>query len=183
MYYLKGRLAMFAYMAADTYYQVNQEEGDTINDAWEIAKFTAGTVFLFLPEIRFVGPAVTESVLNAAGRLAWAAAKSPVGIALQASAILYIGGGLLANKIDPVSGVDRYIGFTTGGIYGEQDINYWSGDANDTGYFNAPENISIIAGHYYGEARKSAGRAEEKALTRWQDFKRQFQTRPTWANF
>jgi len=152
MYYLKGRLAIFAFTAAKTYHDVTEEEGDYFSDAWDIAQFTAGTVFLFLPEIRFVGPKVAEQGVNLAGRLAWAAAKSPTGMAIEASIVMWLGGLAVSKAIDPVHGTDNYIGFTTGGVYGESDIHYLSGGAGDSGYFNVPKNVGIIGKHYYDQA-------------------------------
>ena len=40
------------------------------------------------------------------------------------------------------------LGFYTGGIQGNNP-NYWSGDRNDSGYFNIPRNLSIIWSHYF----------------------------------
>jgi hypothetical protein len=180
-YYLKGRLAIFTWMAYETYEDVTAEEGDWFWDAFKIAQFTAGSVFLFMPEIRFVGPKVAESLVNVAGRLAWRGATSPLGLALIGSAALWAGGAVVSNKIDPIHGVSNYVGFTTGGKYGESEIHYWSGDANDTGYFNVPENLSIIGGHYYAEAQQSADDAQKKWLARWEETKREYYSKPTWV--
>lgn len=40
------------------------------------------------------------------------------------------------------------LGFYTGGIRGDQP-NYWNTDANDSGYFNVPKNISTIWNYYF----------------------------------
>jgi hypothetical protein len=180
-YYLKGRLAIFSWMAYETYSDVTAEEGDWFWDAFKITQFTVGSVFLFMPEIRFVGPAVAEGLVSGVGRLAVAAATSPVGVAVITSAAIYTTGAVVSSKIDPVSGVDNYIGFTTGGNYGESDIHYWSGDANDTGYFNVPENLSIIGGHYYAEAQQYADKKQKQWHNRWEEKKRQYYTRPSWV--
>lgn len=40
------------------------------------------------------------------------------------------------------------LGFYTGGIRGDKP-NYWNTDANDSGYFNVPKNISTIWNYYF----------------------------------
>ena len=167
MYYLKGRIAIFTFMAAETYYDVTEDEGDWFSDAWQLTQFTTGTIFLFAPEIRFVGPAVAEGAVNWAGRMAWAAAKSPLGMAIEASVLMWLGGLAISDRIDPVSGTDNYIGFTTGGVYGESDIHYLTGGAGDSGYFNVPKNVGIIGKHYYDKAGNTAREFWEKTQEPW----------------
>jgi hypothetical protein len=55
----------------------------------------------------------------------------------------YVAGAIASDAIDPDEGLDNYLGFTTGGTYGNQP-NYFSGDANDSGYFNVVQNLSTI---------------------------------------
>jgi hypothetical protein len=161
-YYLKGRLAIFSWMAYETYSDVTEKEGDWFWDAFHITQFTLGSVFLFMPEIRFVGPKVAEGGLNAAGRLALAAARTPVGTGVIGAAVIYAGGVAVSSRIDEEHGVENFIGFTTGGVYGESDIHYLTGDAMDSGYFNVPKNISIIGEHYYSEGKSWASKKREE---------------------
>lgn len=71
----------------------------------------------------------------------------------------YVAGAITSDVIDPEEGLNNYLGFTTGGEYGNQP-NYVTGDANDSGYFNVVRNFSNIL-----KAKRAAKKAkEQKAL-------------------
>ena len=55
----------------------------------------------------------------------------------------YVAGAITSDAIDPDEGLDNYLGFTSGGEFGNQP-NYVTGDANDSGYFNVVRNFANI---------------------------------------
>jgi len=68
----------------------------------------------------------------------------------------YVAGAITADAIDPDQGVDNYLGFTSGGMYGNNP-NYLSGDGNDSGYFNIVQNFANIL-----KAKRRAKAAKEQ---------------------
>lgn len=58
-------------------------------------------------------------------------------------AYAYAAGAITSDAIDPDEGLPNYVGFTTGGYYGNSP-NYLTGDANDSGYFNVVQNFANI---------------------------------------
>ena len=68
----------------------------------------------------------------------------------------YVAGAITSDAIDPEEGLDNYLGFTTGGEYGNQP-NYVTGDANDSGYFNVVRNFSNIL-----KAKRAAKNAKKQ---------------------
>lgn len=60
-------------------------------------------------------------------------------------ALIYYVGKWTSQLIDPDQGKNNFHGFISAGLIGgSNDPNYWSGDQNESGYFNFPKNISTI---------------------------------------
>jgi len=151
---------------------------DKNSGPWELTKdvfvgsgAALSTAFILQPHLAY--SAVGWGMRNA-GRLALAGAQTTAGATVLTVGAIYAGGAVVSYAIDPVSGVDNFVGFTTGGTYGEGDINYFSGGPNDSGYFNIPKNLSII-GQHYGPG------VEDYADRRIADIKRSLLTKPSWA--
>lgn len=140
-------------------------------DALVLSGAALSTAFILQPQIAYSG---VGWGMRYAGTLALAAAQTPAGATTIAVTAIYAGGLAASQAIDPVSGVDNFVGFTSGGTYGEQDIHYLTGDANDSGYFNIPKNLSIIGKHYMPAIESNAER-------RIEDIKRSLLTKPSWA--
>jgi len=173
MYNLKGRLALFTWSAAWTYQSVTEEKGDTLSDAIDITSFVIGSYFIFAP---FRADAALASwTLSRAGLLARGILMNPYA---QAAYVPYVAGLAASKVIDPVSGVDNFLGFTTGGALGNPGASPMAA-GND--YFNFSKNIGIIGSHYYASAQESAGKAEKKFLSRWEELKRDSLIPPRWA--
>jgi hypothetical protein len=89
------------------------------------------------------------SIVNAAKYLAAPVGRAAIAVAtnpyVAAAAVPIAVGGIISYAIDPEDGLDNYSGFITGGLVGEDQINYWDTDANDSGYFNIPKNFETIA--------------------------------------
>ena len=122
------------------YWQFNKVDDnsnqDLLLDSFTLATAALATSFVLYPASTNV--AVGWAVKNTVIQLA----KSPVAVGVTAA---IVAGAIVSDRIDPVSGYDNYVGFISGGNLGESNINYWSGDANNSGYFNVPKNISIIS--------------------------------------
>jgi hypothetical protein len=126
-----------------TYLAVTDEEDDPISDALAISTGALATAFILNPQLSF-------------GVTGWgvrAIATHPVTIGITAAVVV---GGVVSYQIDPDHGLSNYVGFITGGDFGESDIHYWSGGPNDSGYFNVPKNVSVIASHLYSEGKDYA---------------------------
>ena len=61
-----------------------------------------------------------------------------------AAIIPVVTGAVVSNVIDEEEGLDNYLGFITGGTVGNEP-NYFTGDPNDSGYFNVPRNFETVA--------------------------------------
>lgn len=71
----------------------------------------------------------------------------------------YVAGAITADAMDPEQGLDNYLGFTSGGQYGNNP-NYLRGDANDSGYFNVVQNFANIL----KAKRRAKDRKKQKEL-------------------
>ena len=165
-----GRGTLFSLLTVRTIRNITEEEGDYISDAWSLAQWGIGTVFIFSPgtDTKIVGWGVAN-----AWRLGAVILRSPYA---QAAYVPYVAGLVVSEAIDPVSGVENFLGFTTGGKLGNPDASP-AAPGND--YFNFSKNIGIIASHYYDKSKSSANRAEEYAQTRWDEITRR--ASPEWA--
>jgi len=141
-----------------TYLAVTDEEDDPISDAMAIGTAALATGFILNPQLTF-------------GVTGWgvrAIASHPVTIAAASAAVV---GGVIAHKIDPGSGLTNYVGFITGGNFGEEDVHYFSGDPNDSGYFNLGRNIQIIGQHHWDKTvegySKKLDTLQEDAMKYW----------------
>jgi hypothetical protein len=76
------------------------------------------------------------------GRGAIAVVTNPY---VMAAAVPIAVGGIISYAIDPEKGLNRYGGFITGGMVGQDEPNYWDTDANDSGFFNIPKNFETVA--------------------------------------
>ena len=169
-----GKIAKLTWIWSWVLWDVNQEEDDWFSDTVSITGGVVGTAFILNPNFTFsVTGAATRAVLT-----------NPVVQAVTAAAIT---GAIVSNEIDPDSGFDNYVGFITGGQVGTKDIHYFSGDPNDSGYFNVGRNLQIIGTHYYDETVAGyKNRAEQiksskkKAEAYFRDKKRELLQRPSW---
>jgi len=177
-----GRVSLFSLLTANTIRNINKEEGDYLSDAWDITKWGIGTIFIFSPgtDTKIVGWGVAN-----AWRLGAVIVRSPYA---QAAYVPYIAGLAASEVIDPVSGLDNYIGFTSGGKFGEEDIHYFSGDPNDSGYFNIGRNVQIIGTHYYNKTvtgYKNRGEQVKQTASDMKKYiehrKQELLQRPSWV--
>lgn len=151
------------------YWQFNKVDDnsnqDLLLDSITLASAALATSFVLYPAGTnvAVGWAVRSTVI--------ALAKSPVTLAVTAA---IVGGAIVSDRIDPVSGYDNYVGFITGGNVRESDIHYWGGDANNSGYFNVPKNVSIIANAGITHLQKEATAAEAHLKARYEQGKAKF---------
>ena len=108
------------------YWQFNKvDDGsnqDLLLDSITLASAALATSFVLYPA------SANVAVGWAVRSTAFAIAKSPVTVAVTAA---IVGGAIVSDRIDPVSGYDNYVGFITGGNVRESDIHYWGGDANN----------------------------------------------------
>lgn len=114
------------------YIKVRQEEEFTLADAATVAGATTLTAFILTPKW-------SNSVLG------WSVRAVVTNPLVQALTAITVTGALVSKAIDPKDGLDNYLGFITGGVLGERDPNYFTGDTNDSGYFNVPQNARRIA--------------------------------------
>lgn len=130
--YSWGVGSRLATMWTTIFVKVRANEGVSVSDAVAIGYGIVRTTFLLTPKWsnRALGFTVRAVVTN------------PTVIAVSAIAAT---GAVVSVKIDPQNGLDNYLGFVTGGILGDRDPSYLSGDPNDSGYFNVPENSKRIA--------------------------------------
>ena len=158
-----GRVSLFSLLTANTIRNLRKEEGDTLQDALSLAQWSIGTVFIFSPgtDAKIVGWGVAN-----AWRLGAVIVRSPYA---QAAYVPYVAGLAASEVIDPVSGVDNFLGFTTGGYLGNADASPMA-EGND--YFNFSKNIKIIGSHYYSKGKESARQAERYAEIRLDELKR-----------
>ena len=132
----KGRLVAQAFILKHLYAELTDEEDDYFMDTLAVITATGATLGLWAPVAyyRTLGKAITM---------------------LGPGPLVY-GGALVGSEILEQTGViserqaDNFQGFITGGMIGEEDLNLWNTDANDSGYFNIPKNASVI----YSEAIK-----------------------------
>jgi len=128
-----GKFDLFAGKVAATAYYANQwrvsdqRSGDTVDVAIKTGLiWGTGTAYRLTGwSIRYVGGVVVANPITAV------------------AAYSYLGGAIVSDAIDPEEGLDNYVGFTTGGVFGNQP-NYVTGDANDSGYFNVVQNFANI---------------------------------------
>lgn len=114
-----------------TYVKVRSEEEFTVSDGVYIGSSIVGTAFILKPNW-------SNAVLNFGVR---AIVTNPV---VQAVTAITVTGAVVSVAIDPEDGLDNYLGFITGGMLGEREPNYFSGDPNNSGYFNIPKNFDTI---------------------------------------
>jgi len=170
-----GKIAKLAWIWSWVIWDVTEEEDDLVSDIVSITGGVVATAFI-------LNPTYTFSVTGAATR---AVLTNPV---VQAVAATVVTGAIVSNEIDPNSGYDNYVGFITGGELNQhfdigtarEDIHYYSGDPNDSGYFNVPRNVEIIASHYYDVGVKGLKSKKKKAELYYRDKKRQLLRRPSW---
>jgi len=130
-----GRGGKLAVVWGAVYWDVQEEEDDFWSDAFAIAGGLLTTSFMIAPGITY----------GATGVVTKAIVTNPV---VQIITGAVVAGAIVSNEIDPDSGFDNYIGFISGGEFGEPDINYWDTDPNDSGYFNVGKNLEIIYEHW-----------------------------------
>jgi len=181
-----GKGAKLAWIWSWVIWDVTEEEDDWASDALSITGGAVATAFILNPALSFhVTGVATKAILT-----------NPVVQAITAAAVT---GAIVSNEIDPESGFDNYVGFITGGTAEQhfgvgtarEDIHYFSGDPNDSGYFNVGRNVEIIATHYYDttvEGYKKRGAQIESGIKStykkteayFEEKKRQLLQRPSW---
>jgi len=170
-----GKIAKLGWIWSWVLWDITEEEDDWFSDALTITGGTIATVFILNPTFSFTVTGVaTRAVIT-----------NPV---VQAVTAAVITGAIVSNEIDPDSGLDNYIGFLTAGKLDQhfgigtarEDIHYYSGDPNDSGYFNVPRNVEIIASHYYDVGVKGLKAKKKKTETYFREKKRQLLQRPSW---
>jgi len=135
-----GRGGKLAWVWGVVYWDVKEEEGDWISDSIAILGGLVTTSFMLAPRITY----------GTAGIVTRAIVTNPIAQIVTGAVV---SGAIVSNELDPDRGYDNYIGFISGGEVGEPDINYWSGDPNDSGYFNIPKNLEVIWKHYKDSKR------------------------------
>ena len=157
------------------YYANTRKDDDPILDALRFSGGVLSTAALLNPQLTF-------SVTGWAVRAVLTHPVTLVGAAATAT------GAIVSNEIDPVSGLDNYIGFISGGEFSEEDIHYYSGDPNDSGYFNLARNVQIIGTHYYNKTitgyKNRGQQVREKASDTKKYIERRKQEllqRPSWV--
>ena len=156
-----GKGARLAWVWGWVAWQVTDEEGDWLSDSLAIGSGLIATSFILNPTLStsLTGAAVRPIITN------------PV---VQAVTATVITGAIVSTVIDPESGFDNYVGFITGGNRGTEDIHYYSGDANDSGYFNVARNSEILRDHY-------GPKVDQFIETKWESVKREWYQQPLWA--
>jgi len=156
------------------YYANTRKDDDPILDALRFSGGVLSTAALLNPQLTF-------SVTGWAVRAVLTHPVTLVGAAATAT------GAIVSNEIDPVSGLDNYIGFISGGEFGEEDIHYYSGDPNDSGYFNLARNVQIIGTHYYNKTvtgYKNRGQQVKQTASDMKKYiehrKQELLQRPSW---
>jgi len=127
-----GKGTRLSLVWAFTYQKINRSRDKwSRSNATTVAGAITATAFILYPvtSTTFVGWSVR-------GFLA-----SPYA---QAFYIPYVTGIAISQLVDPDEGVSNYLGFTTGGFVGEISPNYWNTDANNSGYFNVPQNAKVV---------------------------------------
>jgi hypothetical protein len=122
-----------------------------VQSALAISAVVARTAFILTPT--WATRAYGWTIVNAARYLAAPAARLTIAVTtavvtnpyVMAAAVPLAVGGIISYAVDPEDGLDNYSGFITGGLVGEDQINYWDTDANDSGYFNIKKNFETIA--------------------------------------
>jgi len=157
------------------YYANTRKDDDPILDALRFSGGVLSTAALLNPQLTF-------SVTGWAVRAVLTHPVTLVGAAATAT------GAIVSNEIDPVSGLDNYIGFISGGEFGEEDIHYYSGDPNDSGYFNLARNVQIIGTHYYNKTvtgYKNRGQQVKQTASDMKKYiehrKQELLQRPSWV--
>lgn len=156
-----GRGAKLLWVWGWVAWDVTEEEGDWYSDTISIASGIVATSFI-------LNPAWSMNLTGAGVRLV---ITNPV---VQAVTAAVITGAIISNEIDEESGLDNYVGFITGGNRGTEDIHYYSGDANDSGYFNVLRNAEIVGQHY-------GPKLDKFIETKWEEAKRRFYQKPSWT--
>ena len=126
-----GRGGKLAVVWGLVYWDVVENEDDFWSDAFAIGGGLLTTSFMLAPTVTYGG----------AGLITRAVVTNPVVQVITGTAVV---GAIVSNEIDPDSGFDNYVGFISGGEFGEENPNYWDTDKNDSGYFNVPRNLEII---------------------------------------
>tara|TARA_R110000751_G_scaffold98978_2_gene192320 strand:- start:196 stop:744 length:549 start_codon:yes stop_codon:yes gene_type:complete len=115
--------------------------------ALAISAVVARTAFILTPT--WATRAYGWTIVNAARYLAAPAVRATIAVVtnpyVAAAAVPIAVGGIISYAVDPEDGLNNYAGFITGGIVGEDQINYWDTDDNDSGYFNMKKNFETIA--------------------------------------
>jgi hypothetical protein len=155
-----GRGAKIAWVWGWVLWDVTEEEGDWFSDALSITSGIIATSFITNPALTF----------NATGIVTRAIISNPV---VQAITVATVTGAIISDQIDPENGFDNYVGFITGGNRGTEDIHYYSGDANDSGYFNVLRNAEIIGEHYGPKVDQAISNA-------WEGLQRRLFQKPSW---
>jgi len=135
-----GRGGKLAWVWGFVYWDVKEEEGDWISDTISILGGLVTTSFMLAPQFTY----------GTAGILTRAIVTNPVAQIITGAAVT---GAIVSNEIDPESGLDNYVGFISGGEFGEENINYWNTDENNSGYFNVGKNLEIIWEHFKDSKR------------------------------
>jgi len=163
-----GRGAKLAWVWGWVLWDVTEDEGDYFTDTLSVGGGLIATAFITNPAWTFsVTGAVTRAVLT-----------NPV---VQAITAAFVTGAIVSDKIDPESGFDNYVGFIFGGKLNQhfgigtpiEDIHYFSGDANDSGYFNVLRNAELIGEHY-------GPKVDQYIDTQWEQLKERFFQKPSW---
>ena len=157
------------------YYANTRRDDDPIYDALRFAGGVLSTAALLNPQLTF----------SVTGWGVRAVLTHPVTLVGAAATVT---GAIVSNEIDPVSGLDNYMGFISGGEFGEEDIHYYSGDPNDSGYFNLARNVQIIGTHYYNKTvtgYKNRGQQVKQTASDMKKYiehrKQELLQRPSWV--
>jgi hypothetical protein len=127
-----GRGTRVSLIWAFTYRKLSRSKDITsVSNAYTLAGAITATYFVLAP--------ITSTKI-----VGWGARGFIMSPYAQAFYIPYLAGIGISALVDPKKGIDNYLGFTTGGFLGEQDINYWNTDPNDSGYFNVPKNLKVV---------------------------------------
>ena len=146
-------------------YQYNQSE----KTGMQTAAFGLGSAAIWWRPLNYISQGLKgwgfRGLLTGAGRLLM---NNPVTAGITA---VLIGGYVHSQFIDPEEGGDNYLGFLTGGDYGN-DPNYWDTDENNSGYFNVGQNTANVMDWYTAQENAEAiAQAEAEYIQTYWDEK------------
>jgi hypothetical protein len=140
-----GRIWTVGFFVIKEDYDDDGELG--LQSAAAAAAMVAGTAFVLTPT--WSTTAYGWTIKNAARYLAAPLGRGFIAVVtnpyVMAAAVPLAVGGIISYAIDPEKGLNRYGGFITGGLVGQDEPNYWDTDANDSGFFNIPKNFETVA--------------------------------------